>query len=274
MANYMVTGAGGGMGSAICRLLARKGCHVWGIDRSVPAETGWRFIQADITSADDLQAILPQIGAEAGSLDGIIHTAGIYDLNSLVEMPQADFLRDFDVNLFGMYRVNRLFFPLLAPNARIVIVSSELAPLDPLPFTGIYAITKAAVEKYAAALRMELQMLGHRVIVIRPGAVRTNMLPASMEKLERFCAETQLYPHNAARFRQIVETVEAKSIPAERIAGVVYRSLTAARPRLVYNVNRSPLLLLFDRLPARLRLAVIRAVLQPGRHAPAGNPRT
>ena len=263
MVNYLVTGAGGGMGSAVCRLLARNGCRVWGIDRSVPAETGWRFIQADVTSADDLQAAFTRIKAEAGSLDGIIHTAGVYDLNSLVEMPQEDFLKDFDVNLFGMFRVNRLFFPLLARNARIVIVSSELAPLDPLPFTGIYAITKAAVEKYAAALRMELQMLGHRVIVIRPGAVRTNMLPASVEKLERFCAGTQLYPHNAARFRQIVETVEAKSIPADRIAGVVYRSLTASRPRLVYNVNRNPLLLLFSHLPAGCQLAVIRAVLRP-----------
>ncbi len=89
------------------------------------------------------------------------------------------------------------------------------------------------------------------------------MLPASVEKLERFCAQTKLYPHNAGRFRQIVQTVETRSVPAERIAAVAYHALTSAHPRLVYNVNRNPLLLLFGYLPARFRLAVIRAVLRP-----------
>ena len=37
--------------------------------------------------------------------------AGVYDLNSLVEMPEEDFVRDFNVNLFGMFRVNRQFLP-------------------------------------------------------------------------------------------------------------------------------------------------------------------
>lgn len=263
MGKYLVTGASGGMGEAVCRTLAGKGHRVWGLDRRPPKSgEGWRFIPADVTDGAALEACLRQVQAEAGALDGIIHTAGVYDLNSLVEMPEADFLRDFDVNLFGAFRVNRLFVPLLNEGGRVVMVSSELAPLDPLPFTGVYAVTKAAVEKYADALRMELALLGHPVILIRPGAVDTGMLPASTEKMERFCAETRLYTCNADRFRAIVNRVEARNVPPERIAAIVRKALAARRPRLVYCVNRNPLLLLLNALPRRAQLFIISKILK------------
>lgn len=258
MGNYLVTGASGGMGAAICRKLTRGGHRVWGLDRR--AADG--VIAADLTRSADIDAALARVRAEAGALDGIVHAAGIYDLNSLVEMPEADFTRDFDVNLFGMFRVNRAFLPLLKEKGRVVIISSELAPLHPLPFTGVYAVTKTAVEQYAAALRMELQLIGRRVIVIRPGAVNTGMLPASTGKLDAFCENTRLYKCNAARFKRIVGRVEARNVPPERIADAVDRALSAPRPRLVYRVNRNPLLLLMNALPKRLQLFIIRRILK------------
>ncbi len=262
MGSYLVTGAAGGMGSALCRALAAEGHSIWGLDR-VGGETpeGWTLIPADITSAAEVEEAFRRVRAEAGTLSGIIHMAGVYDLASLVEMPEEDFLRDFNVNLFGAFRVNRQFLPLLAPGGRIVIVTSELAPLPVLPFTGVYAVTKAALDKYAEALRMELQLLGKRVIVLRPGAVKTGMLPVSTEKLAKFCEETQLYSMNAERFRRIVEKVEARSVPPERVAAVVAGVLAAPRPKPVYNLNRNPLLLLFGLMPRRVRLWAIRRLL-------------
>ncbi len=265
MGNYLVTGACGGMGTAICRMLAENHHRVWGIDRSPDARSeaqGITVLSADLIDPDALRSAAERIGQEAGSLDGIVHAAGIYDLNSLVEMPEEDFVRDFDVNLFAVFRVNRLFVPLLEPGGRIVMISSELAPLRPMPFTGIYAVTKTAVEQYAMALRMELQLLGHRVIVIRPGAVKTNMLPASTAKLDRFCEQTALYRCNADRFRRIVNRVEARHVPPERIARTVKEALTAKRPKLTYCVNRNPLLLLYGALPARVQLWAIRRILE------------
>ncbi len=262
MGNYLVTGANGGMGAAVCRLLHKIGHSVWGIDRVVSEEeVPWHRIVADTTQTPDLKSAFEQVRAGAQTLDGIVHTAGIYDLNALLEMPEADFLRDFDVNLFGVFRVNQVFAPILKADGRIVIVSSELAPLYPLPFTGVYAATKTALEAYAAALRMEVQLVGQSVIVVRPGAVRTKMLPASTDKLERFCASTMRYRPNAARFRRIVNAVEARSVPPETVARVIARALTVKRPRLVCCVNRNPLLLLLNALPKRLQLMIIRAIL-------------
>ena len=262
MSKYLVTGACGGMGTALCRVLTEKGHEVWGIDRKAPDEPqAWHSIRADVTDTAQLEQAFEQVKREAGSLDAVVNMAGIYDLNSLVEMSEEDFVRDFNVNLFGMFRVNRLFLPLLAPGSRIVIISSELAPLDPLPFTGIYAITKAAVEKYAYSLRMELQLLGHKVIVVRPGAVRTDLLPGSVRSLDSFCDSTELYRFNAQRFRRIVNRVETRSVSPEKLARRVCRALKARRPKLVYNINRNPLLRILNSLPDRWQLAIIKGIL-------------
>ena len=262
MADYLVTGAGGGMGSAVCRLLSEEGHRVFGLDRAFPQEDGpFTRIRADLTVRSEVEAAFRTVSERTDKLDGIIHAAGIYDLNSLAEMPEEDFLRDFDVNLFAAFRVNRVFLPLLR-KGRIVMITSELAPLDPLPFTGVYAVTKTALDRYASALRMEVQLLGHQVSVIRPGAVKTGLLDVSTDKLQRFCEHTALYPVNAARFKRIVDRVEAKNVPPEAVAAVIRRALTARRPKLVYTVNRNPLLLLLQALPARLRLWIIRKILE------------
>ena len=263
MGNYLITGALGGMGQALCRTLTGAGHRVWGLDRPSDhlAPEGWTLVPADLTKPEEVEAAFRRVREEAESLDGIVHMAGVYDLASLAEMPEEDFLRDFNVNLFGVFRVNRQFLPLLGEGGRIVIVSSELAPLPALPFTGIYAVTKTAVDKYAEALRMELQLLGKAVIVLRPGAVDTGMLSVSTEKLSRFCEETKLYSCNAARFRRIVERVEARAVPPERVAAVALKALACPRPRPVYTINRNPLLLLFRFLPQGTRLWAIRKIL-------------
>ncbi len=262
MGQYLITGAGGGMGSALCHALTEAGDRVWGLDIGKTVETcPWTVIRADLTSMGELEAALDRVRQEAGTLDGIIHMAGIYDLDSLAEMEEERFLRDFDVNLFGAYRVNKLFLPLLKPGGRILMVTSELAPLDPLPFTGIYAVTKAALEKYAASLRMELQLLDHPVIILRPGAVETPLLPESLRCLERFCGGTKLYPLPGERFRRIVERTETRSVSPEMLAQTAVKALKAKRPQLVYSLNRNPWLRLLSALPQRLQLWIIRMIL-------------
>lgn len=263
MKNILVTGAGGGMGSAACRLLIEKGCNVWGIDRQQKESIdGLNFIQTDITNETAVSAAFEQISGETHHLDGIIHMAGLYDLNSLVEMSEQEFLNIFNVNLFGVYRINRIFMPLIKSGSRIIITSSELAPLDPLPFTGVYAVTKAALEKYAFSLRMELNLLGVKVSVIRPGAVKTGLLSASTRALESFCENTKLYQCNAKRFKGIVDSVEAKNIPPQSIAKIAYKAMTARKPKYIYNINRNPLLRLLNILPDRMQVAIIKTIIK------------
>ena len=229
---------------------------------ALPSGRPGRYLSADVTDPASLEAAREQIAREAGTLGAIVHMAGIYRLDSLIEMPEAELHRVFEVNFFGVCRVNQLFLSLLGPKSRILITTSELAPLDPLPFTGVYAVSKAALEKYAFSLRMEVQLLGHSVVVIRPGAVKTGLLAVSTEGLERFCQNTKLYPCNAARFRAIVNKVETRSVPPAAVAKKVLSALRARRPRLVYNLNRNPGLRLLHLLPDRLQTALIGRILK------------
>ena len=252
------------MGRATAERLLSSGWTVWGLDLKAPAPMpmGLRFLPCDLTDGQSVEEAFRSLDREKVRLDAILHMAGLYDLDSLVEMEEAAFDRIFQVNLYGPYRINKAFLPLLNRGARILITTSELAPLDPLPFTGIYAVTKAALDKYAAALRMELQLLDIRVIVLRPGAVDTPLLGVSTARLEAFCARTAHYAPNAARFRRIVNRVEARKIPPERIAALAERALTDRSSRAVWSVNRNPLLLLLNLLPDSLQRRVIRSILK------------
>ena len=262
----VVTGAAGGMGQALTKKLISENYFVFGIDRTEPGEqifSGFRVVPTDLTDPASVKAAYATVSAECENIDVLVHMAGVYDLNSLVEMDEEEFTRIFQVNLFGVFRMNRTFFPLLKKGGRILITTSELAPLDPLPFTGIYGITKTAVEKYADSLRKELQLLDIKTIILRPGAVDTGLIDISQKRLDDFCEQTQLYPHNAERFHRIVDRVEARKVPPEKIAELAFRAISSAHPKLIYKINRNPLLILMNLLPDRMQDQILRIILRP-----------
>ena len=260
--SILITGAYGGMGRATAKILKDSGFRVFALDNTVDtAEEDILPIEADLTDEDSIQRAYEQIGAMTDTLFAVIHFAGIYLLDSLVEIDHAAFERIFKINLGGVFLVNKIFLPLLRAGSRIVITTSELAPLDPLPFTGLYAVTKGALDKYAYSLRMELQLRGIAVSVLRAGAVTTGMLGVSTEALDRFCRNTALYTCNAERFKRIVNRVEARSIAPERIADTVNRILHKRSPQFAYSINRNPLLFMLNLLPKRLQLWIIKQVL-------------
>ena len=255
----VLTGSSGGIGSAVHKLLTSKGYRVLGLD--ICESNDKDFFQTDISNAESVNEATQKIKASYGEIDAIIHTAGIYKMNSLVEITEEELLKIFNVNFFGIYRVNKAFLPLLKQNSKIIMISSELAPLDPLPFTGLYAITKATIEKYAYSLRMETQLLGHRVTVIRPGSVNTKLLGESQKAIEKFCSETELYQKTSKRFLTLVNKIETANISADKVAKIISKALKAKKPHYVYNINRSFLLRLFSALPQHLQNALIKKIL-------------
>ena len=260
--SILVTGACGGMGRAAVDALVNAGYRIFALDLKASENSdGVIPIEADLSDDRSVKDAFERVSKMTDSLDAIVHFAGIYMLDSLVEMESADFERIFRINLGGVFLVNKTFLPLLKVRSRIVITTSELAPLDPLPFTGVYAVTKSALDKYAYSLRMELQLKNIDVCVLRAGAVDTGMLGVSTDALGHFCEKTALYSCNAERFRRIVQRVEARCIRPERIADKVVHILKKRSTRFAYAINRNPLLLMLDVLPKRLQLWAIKQVL-------------
>lgn len=258
----LVTGAYGGMGKATVKKLTELGFTVFAMDKVTdsPCENVIP-LSADVTDEQSILSAFETVKKTTNNLFAIIHFAGIYRLDSLVEIQTSDLKKVFDVNLFGATAVNRTFCPLLNEGGRIIMITSELAPLSPLPFTGIYAISKSALDKYAFSLKMELQLKGVFVSVLRAGAIDTGMLSVSTNELEKFCEKTQTYKLQAQRFKTIVDGVEAKKIPPQKLADKVIKILGKKKPSFAYAINRNPLLRLFEILPTRLRFFVIKKII-------------
>ena len=261
--SVLITGAYGGMGRACVKALSERGFRVFALDRAVCREEENVYpIEADVTDESSIERAFQKVSAQTDELFAIIHFAGIYMLDSLVEMDSSAFERIFKINLGGVFLVNKIFLPLMKEGSRIVITTSELAPLDPLPFTGVYAVSKSALDKYAYSLRMELQLKDINVSVLRAGAVSTDMLGASTDALQEFCEKTKLYTCNADRFKKIVDRVEARNVEPSEIAKKVVRILNKRSPRFNYSINRNPLLLLLNALPKGFQLQVIKMILK------------
>lgn len=291
MKYILVTGAFGGMGKATIEKLKNDGYTVFALDKFIPNEfqftpnsnstikentknnfstqennnsaTGEIIpIEVDLTDPESIQSAFLKVKSETTELFAIIHFAGIYMLNSLVEMSETNFDKIFNINVRGAFLINKTFLPLLKKGSRILITTSELAPLHPLPFTGIYAMTKSMLDNYAYSLKMELQLLGISVSVLRAGAVKTNMLGVSTSELDTFCNTTTLYDCNAKKFKKIVDNVEAKNIPPEKLAKRVSKILNRKNPKFAYSINRNPLLLLLNILPTKTQFWAIKKVLK------------
>ena len=263
MKYVVLSGVSGGMGLATAKKLTSNGYYVFGLDIKEPSEkiNNLEFIKTNLREQASIEATFNKISEKQLNLDSIISMAGIYEMNSLIEMSEEDFIKIFDINVFSMYRLNKTFVPLLKEKGKVIMVSSELAPLDPLPFTGIYAITKSTVEKYAYSLRMELQLLDKQVVVIRPGAVSTQMIEDSNKSIDKFTENTTNYKWNATKFRKIINGAETKNIEPGKIGNLVYKILNKKKPKYVYKLNRNKLLLLMHLLPKRTQNWAIKKIL-------------
>ena len=263
MKTVVISGCSGGMGLETVKKFTSNGYFVYGLDIKEPNEQieNFKYLPTNLRELKSVQDSCSFIKEEAKEIDAIINTAGIYDLNSLIEMSEEEFIRIFDINVFAVYRLNKELVPILKKNGKVIIVSSELAPLDPLPFTGIYAITKSTLEKYAYSLRMELQLLDYQVSIIRPGAVDTKLINDSNDKIEKFNKNTKYYSYNAKRFKKITDSVENRKIPPIKIANLAYKIVNKKKAKYVYKINRNPLLLILNAMPQRFQNWVIKKVL-------------
>ncbi len=262
MKHVLVTGAYGGMGSKFIAELINSGYKVIALDYKQGDIEGAISIQTDITSEESVNNAFLKVKEITDNLYAIVHFAGVYMLDSLVEISPENFEKIFKINLYGAYLINKAFVPLLKKGSKILITTSELAPLDPLPFTGIYGISKTALDKYAYSLRMELQLLGVSVSVLRAGAVDTGMLGVSTTALDEFINNTKLYSCNAKRFKNIVEGVEAKKIKPEKIAKKALKIIESKKPKFAYSINRNPLLLLLNLMPKSFQFFIIKQILK------------
>ena len=257
----LITGIASGIGRAVAKSLVCGGHEVFGIDIAECEIEGAVCYAADVTDGAAISAITDELRSRGVYLDAIINAAGMHAMCSLVEGDYAKMKRLTEVNLLGAMNVNRALYPLLAKNGRIVIVTSEVAPLDPLPFNGLYSISKTALDAYAQALRQELNLLGQKVVTVRPGAIETPLQGGALVATADLAEKTELYQKQAKHFLIITKKFMGKPLSPDKMAKVICRATLAKHPRLVYSKHRSLGLILLGILPKRLQCYLIKLLL-------------
>jgi len=193
----LVTGAAGGIGEALVRLLAEAGCTVLATDREVPAVAGPRVqaLALDVTDSAAVDALVDRVEADIGPIQLAASVAGVLHVGAVAATSDADWRRVFAVNADGAFHVGRALARVMSPRGAgaIVTVSSNAAGV-PRHGMAAYAASKAAATMFTRCLGLELAPLGIRVNGVAPGTILTDFNRASLDSADKIQAVADRLP--------------------------------------------------------------------------------
>ena len=187
----IVTGAGSGIGKALCQELAKRGSTVFAADinefnanqvASAISQSGGKAhpIRIDVTKEDEVKNLLDGAVSKYGHLDYLFNNAGIVVGGDARDITLEQWRKVLDVNLNGVLYGSVLGYQLMAKQGFGHIVNTaSAAGFLPQPGNAPYGTSKHAVVGLSLSLRCEGAELGIKVSTICPGYIRTNIFEAS-----------------------------------------------------------------------------------------------
>jgi NAD(P)-dependent dehydrogenase (short-subunit alcohol dehydrogenase family) len=189
MSNILVTGASKGFGSLTVRTLLKEGHRVAaamrgrnGKNQSAAAElqkAGAVPVELDVTDEASVEKGVKEAVAGVGPLDVVVNNAGVGVLGLQESFTPDDWQKIFEVNVFGVQRVNRAVLPAMRERrAGLLVHVSSLLGRVVIPFYGPYIASKFALEALADGYRLELSSLGIESVIVEPGGYATTFMDA------------------------------------------------------------------------------------------------
>jgi NAD(P)-dependent dehydrogenase (short-subunit alcohol dehydrogenase family) len=273
----IVTGASTGIGAATARELARRGFHVLaGVRRDRDAGAirgpGIEPLIIDITIPDHIRALATRVHGDpqGRAVRALVNNAAIQANVPIEAFAIDEWRRMFEVNLFGQVAVTQALLPaLIRSKGRVVNISSVGGKVAMAAY-GPYAGTKFALEAVSDSLRRELGPSGVQVVVVEPGAVRTEMLGRAIATAHELVST--MTPEQSQRYGGLMQAVNTQAVsstksgmPADTAAKVIAKAVTARKPRTRYTVGRDAALItrLVRILPDGTLDRVLAAALRP-----------
>jgi 2,3-dihydro-2,3-dihydroxybenzoate dehydrogenase len=184
----VVTGAAGGIGSAVAQALAERGASVALLDRDadrltvVAKELRAAGHQAaafpvDVTSSEQVESVVEAVEQRLGPVDRLVNAAGVLRTGSIEQFADEDWQAIFAVNTTGVFYMSRAVVRRMMPRRRgaLVTIASNAASTARMQMAG-YAASKAAASMFTKCLGLESAAYGIRCNVVAPGSTDTPML--------------------------------------------------------------------------------------------------
>ncbi|HVZ37472.1 MAG TPA: SDR family NAD(P)-dependent oxidoreductase [Polyangiaceae bacterium] len=200
---YVVTGGKGAIGRSIVSAFTAAGA------RTVVAD----LPEVNLLEARGAEALVRDVLAREGRLDGVVHTVGGFAMAPVQEAALADYDRMFDLNMRSLFHVARAVIPHFLATKRgfLAAFSSEPGWSGTSPGAALYGAAKAAVATFLRSLDGELKGTDARVAVVYPmGAVDTPANRRDMPGFERFInpediAESLVHAARRSRAGRLIE---------------------------------------------------------------------
>ncbi len=266
-----VTGASSGIGEATVRRLSAGGYKVFAGARRLErmaslGSIGAVLVPLDLTDDGSIVRAVEAIKSQAGRIDVLVNNAGYGSYGALEDVPLEEARRQFEVNVFGLARLCQLVLPIMrAQKAGKIVNVTSIGGKIWEPLGSWYHATKFAVEGLSDCLRVEVGRLGIDVIIIEPGAIRTEWAAIAREGLLRASGDGA-YAGQAERHAAMLKTAETSNLasPPDVVAKTILRAVQARRPKTRYATGGGAHLILFLRkiLSDRMFDRLIRTVTQ------------
>jgi NAD(P)-dependent dehydrogenase (short-subunit alcohol dehydrogenase family) len=188
----LVTGAGSGIGRATARRLAAEGAAVACTDVSLPAvesvvaeinaeaaEAGGRAIalRLDVTSEDEVAAVVAQVNDQLGHITNLCNIAGIGGFAHTPDQTLSGWDKIIAVNLTGTFLTCRAVLPaMIERGAGAIVNTASTAGIIGQPYTAAYCASKGGVKMLTKSLAVEYMGKGVRVNAVSPGGVDTPII--------------------------------------------------------------------------------------------------
>jgi NAD(P)-dependent dehydrogenase (short-subunit alcohol dehydrogenase family) len=173
----LITGCSTGIGYDLAQRLTQSGYTVVATARKVDTLDNLSAamkLPLDVTQSDSVNNAVDRTLQQFGRIDVLVNNAGYAIRGALEEICDEQAQQVFDVNVFGVLRLVRAVAPHMRKQkaGRIINISSIAGKLS-TPVNGIYSASKFALEALSDALRIELAPFGIQVVVVEPGAIKT-----------------------------------------------------------------------------------------------------
>ena len=241
----LLTGASSGIGYDTAVALAQQGHKVYAAARRVERmeplrQYGIVPLKMDVTDEESMKTGVKTLWDAEGRIDVLINNAGYGYFGAVENVPMDDARNQLEVNVFGLARLCQLVLPTMrAQHSGRIINTASVAGRAVFYYGGWYHVSKYAVESLSDAMRMELKPFGIDVVIIEPGAIKTNWGIIAADHLiesSRGTAyeQTGTMMANNLRNMYLSNTISDPAV----VRKAIVRAVNARRPCTRYRIGR------------------------------------
>ena len=241
----LLTGASSGIGYDTAVALAQQGHKVYAAARRVERmeplrQYGIVPLKMDVTDEASMQEGVKTLLEAEGRIDVLINNAGYGYFGAVENVPMDDARNQLEVNVFGLARLCQLVLPTMrAQHSGRIINTASVAGRAVFYYGGWYHVSKYAVESLSDAMRMELKPFGIDVVIIEPGAIKTNWGIIAADHLIESSKgtayeQTGTMMANNLRNMYLSNTISDPAV----VRKAIVRAVNARRPCTRYRIGR------------------------------------